>query len=282
MDVHFFGSDNSLLGVHHAPKQESARAVVICPPIGQEYLRTHWTLRLVANQLSRRGIHAFRFDWSGFGDSQKSPKEIHSLKHWHTDLETAIERLKDISGVTSVMLLGLRAGAGLAADVGTKRDDVNGLIAWEPVLDGFQMLQEWRSIQKRMLDLWHCKMNTLNDEDFEEILGWVYQRGLVQEIETWKCWLDQVDLPQLVIESRQTGRKFSHQVPGLQKVEWSEEPSAWSDLSVLETAWLRPEANRLIVTRCIEMFDRLGKRGLLSVKRPKNKRANGQLVGGKA
>ena len=264
MKVQFFGPDESLLGVHHVPrKMKPGRAILICPPLGQEYLRTHWTLRLLANQLSRRGMHVLRFDWSGFGDSQLGPEEIRSLERWRSDMDAAIDYLKKLANASSVALLGLRFGAGMAAEIGCHREDVNGIVAWEPVLNGREMLQDWRSMHRRMLDLWHCRMTTVDHAELEEMVGWIYQRTLINELEAWQVDLPQVDLPQLVVEPEESDRQFAHPMAGLQKwIKTADQPS-WSDLSVLETAWLRPETNRILVTQCNELFDRLERRGLL-------------------
>ena len=71
MNLHFFGdSDAPLFGAHHPARRKSTgKAVVICPPIGHEYGRTHWMLRLLSAQLAREGVHVLRFDYFGTGDS---------------------------------------------------------------------------------------------------------------------------------------------------------------------------------------------------------------------
>ena len=54
----FFTSSTGgqLYGVYHSPppaKQLARRAVVICSPLGQEYIRSHWACKLLAKQLAR-------------------------------------------------------------------------------------------------------------------------------------------------------------------------------------------------------------------------------------
>ncbi len=82
----FFGNpERPLFGVYHPPRgtaSQPPRAVLICAPLGQEYIRTHWTLRLFAKQLNRKGIHVFRMDYEGTGDSAGRLDEVTSLETW--------------------------------------------------------------------------------------------------------------------------------------------------------------------------------------------------------
>ena len=83
----FFNNKNQrqLYGVHHSPRANklAPRAIVFCPPLGQEYIRTHWACKLLAKQLARGGAHVLRFDWSGHGNSAGNIDEILSLSLIH-------------------------------------------------------------------------------------------------------------------------------------------------------------------------------------------------------
>lgn len=81
-----------------------------------------------------------RFDYSGTGDSAGDPIGA-SVDGWKEDIGTAIQELKDSSGLKSVSLGGLRLGATLAAAVGMERDDVDAVVLWDPVLDGKSHLE---------------------------------------------------------------------------------------------------------------------------------------------
>lgn len=261
MSQRFIGTpERQLLSVYHpsrGKKHDKVRAVLICAPVGQEYIRTHWSLRLLANQLARKGVHVLRFDYSGVGDSAGSIEQIASLDQWTEDIEFAIEELKQITGAETVMLLGQRFGASLAARVAKSRPDVNSLVCLEPVLDGFIYLEQLRKMHSRMLDLWVCKMETPDDEFYEEILGSQFRRTLLNEIES--CFLDfaTVRQPQLIVETVANEQQFSHPVPGLQKVIRDDRPSSWNDLRELETAFLRPVMTRTIIKTIDDMFNRL-------------------------
>ena len=259
----FFGHPESpLFGVYHAPRGKraaDARAVLICPPIGQEYIRTHWCLRLVANQVARGGAHVLRLDYHGLGDSSGQVKQVDSLRLWQNNICDAIEHVKRISGAETVMLLGQRFGAALAGTVAGTRPDVNSVVMWEPVSNGFDYLSQLRAMHAEMLDLWVCKMTTQNDEGAEEILGSMYSRKLLNEIERLQLAVGEIPQPQLIVKSRESDLDLSHPESSLLKVIEDKRETSWNDLRELESAYLRPEISRRIVKLVREMFDRLEK-----------------------
>ena len=263
MSQRFFGQPESqLFGVYHKPrgkKRQATRAALICPPIGQEYIRTHWSLRLMANQLARNGVHVLRFDYSGIGDSAGSIEEITSVSRWQDDIEAAIDHLKSQSGATSVMLIGQRFGSWLATEVARFRDDVNSVVCWEPVVEGQQYLDRLREMHRLMIDLWVCKMATPDNDQVEEILGSQYQRSLLNEIEAAILDFDSVEQPHFIVDVDANGQTYSHSEPGIQKVVRDDRPSTWYDLKELETVFLRPLMTREIVTTADEIFNRLVK-----------------------
>jgi len=263
MSRKFFGQPESqLFSVYHAPrgkKHAGTRAALICPPVGQEFIRTHWSLRLLANQLARKGVHVMRFDYSGIGDSAGSIEQIASVQQWKGDISLAIAELKRNSGAETVMLVGQRFGSWLAAEVAKSRPDVNSLVCIEPIINGEEYLNGLRKMHHLMLDFWVCKMETVDDDHFEEILGSQYRRTLLREIEAAQIDFDLIQQPQLIIEAAGTTNRHSHSVSGLQKTIQDDRPSTWYDLRELETAYLRPVMTRTIVKTIDDMFQRLEK-----------------------
>jgi pimeloyl-ACP methyl ester carboxylesterase len=144
MNPFFFGTrERRLFGIYtpgHA--SGAARAVVLCNPWGQEYLRAHRSMRHLANLLTRAGVHVLRFDYFGTGDSAGDGVEA-DLAGWEGDVETAIDELKDTAGVERVGLVGLRVGATLAASVAARQGEgVDALVLWDPVVNGGEYLRE--------------------------------------------------------------------------------------------------------------------------------------------
>lgn len=262
MKQHFLGHPESpLFGVYHQPRRSedraAPRAAIICPPIGQEYNRTHWALRLLANQLTRKNIHVLRLDYHGIGDSSQSIEQIDELEIWKQNIVEAINHLQQESHAETVMLIGQRMGGTLAAMVARERCDVNSLVLWEPVVDGKNYLDQLREMHTRMLDLWVCKMSTENNDSFEEILGSRYSRKLLEAIETIRLNVDDIIQPQLIIDQQSKRDQFVHSEPSLLKFVSTLRQSSWDRLKELETAYLRPEMTRDIVKLIDEMFQRL-------------------------
>ena len=233
------------------------RAAIICPPIGQEYIRTHWALRQLAFQLARKGIHVLRMDYHGMGDSAGSIEQVESLHCWTQDIEQAIAHLQEVSGAANTMLIGQRFGACLAAEVARSSPTVNSLVLWEPIVDGQSYIDQLRKIHHQMLDLWVCKMETPNDDQIEEILGYQFSRSLVSEIEATKLNISSVIQPHLIVDTACSRNNYSHPEPSLQKVIRDERGSSWWDIRDLESAFLRPVTIRTIVGSIDFMFQRL-------------------------
>jgi pimeloyl-ACP methyl ester carboxylesterase len=139
----FFGSSaRQLFGVYEAPGQSHRGAVVLCPPLGNEYLYSHPTYRLLSRMLTDAGFHVLRFDYFGTGDSAGEFEDT-DQKQWLSDISTAADELKDLSGMERVSLVGLRYGGTLAALTSRARRDIDRLVLWNPVINGRSYLSEF-------------------------------------------------------------------------------------------------------------------------------------------
>jgi exosortase A-associated hydrolase 2 len=143
MQLYYFGNSvEPLFGVHHEAKgtRRQKECVVLCPPIGTEFLRSYRAFRQLASMLAREGYDVLRFDYFGTGDSAGDCTEG-SIQRWKTDIKVAMEELRDLSGVANVSLVGLRFGATLASLV-AQEEPLSKLVLWEPVIDGEEYLQD--------------------------------------------------------------------------------------------------------------------------------------------
>jgi pimeloyl-ACP methyl ester carboxylesterase len=141
----FFGSSQRrLFGAYEPPRAggSGGNAVLLCHPWGQEYIRAHRSMRRLATLLAAAGCHVMRFDYFGTGDSMGKSHEV-NFSGCVQDTETAIEELRDTSGATRVVLVGMRLGATLAAHVAARNKKVVGALAlWDPVVSGREYLEE--------------------------------------------------------------------------------------------------------------------------------------------
>ena len=178
----FFGENASLYGCYHNTEEShAASAVLICQPIGHEYERCHRAMRQLAVQAARKGIAAMRFDYYGTGDSAGYAEET-TLDRMRQDIEQAIDVCKQLTGTKNLTLVGLRLGATLAAQVASRRDDIESLVLYAPVFDGESLLAEWQQLQQ-VFDSKHS--HTSQKSDSGEILGFpvteTFQKELANE-----------------------------------------------------------------------------------------------------
>ena len=149
--LYFGHPSRPLFGWYHPPVASGGRAVVLCNPLGLDATRAHWSYRHLAERLAAAGFDVLRFDWYGTGDSAGGGSEPDEVPGWLDDLGQAIEELKQRAGVARVHLIGLRAGATLAAQVAAARDDIETTVLWTPALTGGAWVAEMAKLHKLYL-----------------------------------------------------------------------------------------------------------------------------------
>ena len=185
MNVFYFGDpDRRLLGVYEPARREKAnRAVVLCHPWGPEYIYAYRAMRQLAKMLAANGIHTLRFDYFGTGDSAGS-MTAGDLSGWQTDIQSAIEELKDTAGVSRVSLVGLRLGATLAANVAVRPGSrVDSLVLWDPVVSGAEYLAElYHTSRRGWLRLKAPARRSAEEGGGHEIMGFPLTEAMAQAI----------------------------------------------------------------------------------------------------
>jgi len=150
----YFGpAARPLFAWYHAPASACRGAVVLCNPLGLDGTRAHWSYRHLAERLAGAGFGVLRFDWHGTGDSSGDDHEPARVTTWLGDLAEAIEEVKRRSGAPRVGLVGMRAGATLAARVAAAREDVGAVVLWSPALTGAAWVNEMVKLHKLYLRL---------------------------------------------------------------------------------------------------------------------------------
>lgn len=183
MNPFYFGSSSEpLFGAYHPPIGADNRqsAVLICPPLGREYLRTHWALRRLADQLSRSGYHVLRFDYFANGDSAGETGAGDALR-WQQDIHTAAAELTDLSGLSQLSIVGLRAGAALAA--ATNELETQDLILWDPVISGSDYLKELEALHQTKLVAYNAVRQQPLESTPDEVLGFPMPQIMRESIE---------------------------------------------------------------------------------------------------
>ncbi len=141
-----------LFGLYHTPEKSSDLAVLVCPPFGQEAIRTHRFFRLLSDRLARGGAAVLRFDLFGSGDSGGNDLDG-DFEGWWRDICTAHDELQRHAVGRRVVWLGSRMGATLAAMADRSgRCNPEKIILWDPILDGPAYMERLRSAHVEALE----------------------------------------------------------------------------------------------------------------------------------
>jgi pimeloyl-ACP methyl ester carboxylesterase/aryl carrier-like protein len=145
----FGGGDAQLLGALHRPAVPSRSGVVLCYPMGQEYMRIHRTYVELARRLTASRHYALRFDYTGCGDSAGETSSG-DLAIWQADIRRAVRELRVRTGVQNVFVIGGRVGANLVLEIAASLE-LTGVVLWEPIVHGGEYLMILRKAHDDLL-----------------------------------------------------------------------------------------------------------------------------------
>jgi alpha/beta superfamily hydrolase len=156
--IMFGPASRQLFGLFHPAEDDRAEdsAVLVCPPFGQEGLRTHRFFKVLAERFARTGIPTLRFDFHGTGDSPGDERQG-ELDGWRRDLCAAHEELRRRAPDKRIVWVGARLGATLAVLAARNgRCDPVRLVLWEPVIDGRRYARFLREQHVAAIDATFC------------------------------------------------------------------------------------------------------------------------------
>jgi uncharacterized protein len=190
MQPFFFGSpQRRLFGAFHPPMAGAPRrreSVLLCAPFGQEAVRTHRLLRVLAE---RDGFHVLRFDPFGSGDSAGGDEGL-DLAGWQADIETAHDELMGRSPSDHwAVWVGLRLAAAPAVRASRVAPGVR-LVLVEPIVDGARYLRLLRERHVDSLETsfdivdpsWRRSLDKGDDVDIAEAMGFGLSGALKREL----------------------------------------------------------------------------------------------------
>ncbi len=231
-NAHFFGPrDEPLFGLHYAPVGGKSRdhAVVLCPPLGWEYMRTHWAMRQITRHLVVAGFDVMRFDFFATGDSA-GKSGTGSVARWVEDVVSAAAELSTASNTQRLSLVGVRLGATLAAKAVASGLDVDRIVMWDPVLDGGAYLRTLQEMQDHLLDGRRNRRRRNPRMRGDDLMGFPYPAGLRRELEALRLGGDDIEVATTVVASqpRIEYRRLSGEHPhvGLDLID---DDAAWDD-----------------------------------------------------
>ncbi|VAW89730.1 Hydrolase, alpha/beta fold family [hydrothermal vent metagenome] len=196
--LYFGPNDKRLIGWLHktnVPLQYNI-GVVICPPLGVEYVSTYRSMRYVADYFALAGIPAFRFDYHGTGDSSGSNDDGNQFDDWLWSIEQASNEIKRLTGCEKVGLMGLRMGGTLAA-LAAEKIEIDFLVLWAALESGRKFIREIRAIQMTGL----CQVKD-GEADLVEAGGMVYWPETVDAIQDVVLVQNRPKTPRILIVPR--------------------------------------------------------------------------------
>jgi dienelactone hydrolase len=132
-----FGPSASLMGILSRPQSELLfrRPAVVILNTGIAHRVGHHRMYVTtARELAALGHLAFRFDFSGIGDSASRGDGLSPIEAHQEDLSEALDWLTASYNVDEVVLIGLCSGADIALRYGHSDKRVVGLVLLDPTI----------------------------------------------------------------------------------------------------------------------------------------------------
>lgn len=172
-----------LYSVYHAPRINDNKKIglIMCYPIGQEYIRCHKLFVNFANKSGATGFHVLRFDYSGTGDST-GEFDSFSIEQGLIDIKLAIRELIEATGITEIILIGVRFGATLAL-LCSQNVKVRALILWNPILNGKRYIKELNDTYAEWLAGSFTKEEKISSQTISSF-GFTYPTKFVNQLES--------------------------------------------------------------------------------------------------
>ena len=194
----YFGPGQALFGLFHASGTSARKAVLLCPPLGQDQIRCHRLYRQLAQALVAEGIAVLRFDYYGTGDSAGDSADV----DWNrciADTAIAAHELRTRAGVDRVFAFGARLGGSLALASATQARFA-GVVAWDPILEGRAYVAQLDAMQSALCaDRQRFMVSRKPVDAAAQWLGFAISASLRQQIAD--LHIDRPPTPTLLIDS---------------------------------------------------------------------------------
>jgi len=233
----YFGSERELFGLFHACGTPARKAVLLCPPLGQDQIRCHRLYRQLAQALAAEGIAVLRFDYYGSGDSAGGSVEM-DWPRCLADTAAAADELRTRSGIDRVLAFGARLGGSIAL-ASAMQARLAGIVAWDPVLDGRAYVAQLDALQSALRqDAQRFMVPRKADDIAAQWLGFAISEHFRQQIAA--LHIDRPSVPTLLLDSLSLDapRPWGSFVTDAAAVKCMQPATPWDDPRRLEVAIL--------------------------------------------
>ncbi|WP_366919204.1 alpha/beta hydrolase [Burkholderia seminalis] len=165
---------------------QTEQGVILCESLGHEAAWTHKLMRALAERLARAGMTVLRFNYPCAGDSAGDDLDAGRHAASIDSVRRAIDLLRDEAGVTTVTLVGIRAGALFAMLAAAGRlglPGVDAMVVLSPVVRGRAYLRELSFVHRQWLDTMPPAIRAAHrDEPCMNVLGHRFAAELVDAL----------------------------------------------------------------------------------------------------
>jgi len=165
--------EQQVFAVLHRPSQvQPSLIVVLCHALAEEKLWSHRVYVKFARQLADLGVAVLRFDMRGEGDSDLEFEDS-TLVTRIDDVRAAVAAARSKAGAECrVVLLGHRFGGSVAAAAAAQlREQVQGLVIWDPLPDSADYFQQLLRSNLTTQMAIHGKVIKTRDALIEDLLN---------------------------------------------------------------------------------------------------------------
>lgn len=234
----------ALFGLYHPVAGRPRGAVLLCPPIGQDQIRSHRLYRQLAHALVGEGYAVLRYDCYGTGDSPGASDEV-DWRRCIEDTAAAADELRRRSGHDGLAGYGARLGGSLAL-AAAPAARLARLIVWDAVLDGARHVAR--------LDAWQERLRQDPDRFVKprpaadaagQWLGFAIAPALREQLAALAA--APAGVPTTLLQSAGTEDPCQDRLvaAGARRIVLAS-PSPWDDFDRLETTVLAPEMIRAV------------------------------------
>lgn len=182
--LHFGNDEQRCFGLHFPAREPIRRhAILICPSIGIEAMRSYRALSLLGRTLADAGFEVMRFDYRCTGDSAGYSGAAR-LEDWIDDVRLAGQHLRTLTGQTSICLLGHRLGALIATEALRRGGSAAGLLRLDAPSSG----QSWLDLVHGLDAPYYVRKNHYRPRRYQlgsnesDVLGMPMDSRLVQAL----------------------------------------------------------------------------------------------------
>lgn len=170
IETFFFGKEQNLYGVCHYPdKVKDNKAILICPPLGVDHVRTQFVISKLSKTLSRLGYTVFRFDYFGTGNSKGDALQS-DCQTWVNNIEEAYQETFTRTNSHDISVVGVRFGATLisASDISL----FSKLVFWDPIENGDIYLSNLEKLTKKYFRSFvRFNLGMKKNNDYNDLFG---------------------------------------------------------------------------------------------------------------